>query len=104
LGYLVDFDFRLFFSEVFRNSGGFDVVIGNPPYGIVFDIRMKGILTGAYQSFRQNSDTYTAGLRAENETVRIGDTFSEWSRRCETKLGESGGSTARSLSGKQWKG
>ncbi len=26
------FDFRIFFSEVFRNNEGFDIVIGNPPY------------------------------------------------------------------------
>ncbi len=32
LGYQVDFDYRLFFSEVFRSRGGFDVVIANPPY------------------------------------------------------------------------
>lgn len=39
-GYKIDFDFKLFFSEVWREkagtersrSGGFDVVIGNPPY------------------------------------------------------------------------
>jgi hypothetical protein len=31
-GYKVDFDFRLIFSEVFRHKGGFDVIIGNPPY------------------------------------------------------------------------
>lgn len=35
LGYRVDFDFRLFFSEVFRKKGGFDVVIANPPYGLL---------------------------------------------------------------------
>ena len=33
LGYTVDFDFRLFFSEVFNSRGGFDVVIANPPWG-----------------------------------------------------------------------
>jgi hypothetical protein len=32
LGYQVDFDFRINFSEVFHQKGGFDVVIGNPPY------------------------------------------------------------------------
>ncbi len=32
-GYEIDFDFKLFFSEVWREKGGFDVVIGNPPYG-----------------------------------------------------------------------
>jgi hypothetical protein len=30
-GYKIDFDFKLFFSEVWREKGGFDVVIGNPP-------------------------------------------------------------------------
>lgn len=32
-GYKIHFDFKLFFSEVWREKGGFDVVIGNPPYG-----------------------------------------------------------------------
>ena len=32
LGYKVDFDFKIFFSEVFHKKQGFDVVIGNPPY------------------------------------------------------------------------
>ncbi|MFC2128308.1 Eco57I restriction-modification methylase domain-containing protein [Bacteroidota bacterium] len=32
-GIKIDFDFRLFFSEVWNEKGGFDVVIGNPPYG-----------------------------------------------------------------------
>lgn len=27
-----DFDFEIYFSEVFRNNGGFDIVIANPPY------------------------------------------------------------------------
>lgn len=31
-GYKIDFDFRLFFSEVWHEKGGFDIVIGNPPY------------------------------------------------------------------------
>lgn len=31
-GYKIDFDFKLFFSEVWHYKGGFDVVIGNPPY------------------------------------------------------------------------
>ncbi|SCD20443.1 hypothetical protein PSM36_1623 [Proteiniphilum saccharofermentans] len=33
-GYTIDFDFKLFFSEVWREKAGFDVVIGNPPYDV----------------------------------------------------------------------
>ena len=32
VGYPVDFDFRLYFHEVYEDKKGFDVVIGNPPY------------------------------------------------------------------------
>jgi hypothetical protein len=38
-GYKIDFDFKLFFSEVWREKDGFDVVIGNPPY--VVDSKME---------------------------------------------------------------
>jgi len=31
-GFQIDFDFKLLFHEVFHEKGGFDVVIGNPPY------------------------------------------------------------------------
>ena len=34
LGYKVTMDFKINFSEVFRQKGGFDVVIANPPYGV----------------------------------------------------------------------
>jgi len=32
LGYKVNFDFTINFSEVFHKKGGFDVVVANPPY------------------------------------------------------------------------
>ena len=32
VGYDIDFDFNLYFHEVFHEKGGFDAVIGNPPY------------------------------------------------------------------------
>ncbi|NQU84218.1 MAG: N-6 DNA methylase, partial [Mariniphaga sp.] len=32
LGYKVDFDFKIHFSEVFREKDGFDIIIANPPY------------------------------------------------------------------------
>jgi Alw26I/Eco31I/Esp3I family type II restriction m6 adenine DNA methyltransferase len=33
--YKIDFDFELFFSEVWHYNRGFDIVIGNPPYGLL---------------------------------------------------------------------
>ena len=35
LGYEVNFDFKINFSEVFSSKGGFDVVVANPPYGLL---------------------------------------------------------------------
>ena len=29
------FDFKIYFSEVFHKNGGFDVVVANPPYGLL---------------------------------------------------------------------
>lgn len=48
-GHQVDFDFRLMFSEVWHHKGGFDVVIGNPPY-----LRIQGIR----QANPEIADTY----------------------------------------------
>jgi len=39
-----DFDFEVYFSEVFHNKGGFDVVIGNPSYGIELTKEEKRLL------------------------------------------------------------
>lgn len=56
-GYKIDFDFKLFFSEVWREKGGFDVVIGNPPY-----ISTKGISNTEKKSYEAefgfSDDTY----------------------------------------------
>lgn len=35
LGYEVNFDYKINFSEVFSANGGFDVVVANPPYGLL---------------------------------------------------------------------
>lgn len=42
-GYKIDFDFKLFFSEVWREKNGFDVVIGNPPYVRVQNLKHSEI-------------------------------------------------------------
>ncbi|CAM3816749.1 site-specific DNA-methyltransferase (adenine-specific) [Flavobacterium branchiophilum] len=42
--YLIDFDFELFFSEVYHGKNkGFDIVIGNPPYDVYEGKKSKEI-------------------------------------------------------------
>ncbi|MCM8809819.1 MAG: transposase, partial [Candidatus Omnitrophica bacterium] len=57
-GYKINFDFRLLFPKVFREKGGFDVVIENPPYVRQERIRnYKPLLERAgYQVFNATSD------------------------------------------------
>jgi len=43
LGYKVDFDFKIHFSEIFHEKSGFDVVIANPPYVRVQQLSHKDI-------------------------------------------------------------
>jgi len=56
------FPWKLYFSEVFQESGGFDVVIGNPPYlgfqGI--DKSFKKLLKKSYISANGKYDLYVA--------------------------------------------
>ncbi len=54
------FDFQVYFSSVFHEKGGFDIVIANPPYGAKFTNSEKAILkntfthsiTGKFESYR----------------------------------------------------
>jgi hypothetical protein len=57
-GYKIDFDFKLFFSEVWREKGGFDVVIGNPPYGANFSDEEKNILKRLYPKIKGQPESY----------------------------------------------
>ncbi len=58
-GYKIDFDFKLFFSEVWRKKGGFDVVIGNPPYVSVSKVNYKETLKKMkYSTFATTGDVY----------------------------------------------
>lgn len=54
------FLWKLNFSEVFQNKGGFDVVIANPPYGIVYDDKIKQYYENKYSCFLRNNDIYVA--------------------------------------------
>jgi len=61
-GYQVDFDFRLFFSEVWHTKGGFDVVIGNPPYVQIQNFSGQQVQKDwekqGYESFAKTGDIY----------------------------------------------
>jgi type I restriction-modification system DNA methylase subunit len=61
-GYQVDFDFRLFFSEVWHKKGGFDVLIGNPPYVQVQKFSGQQIQKDwerqGYETFTKTGDIY----------------------------------------------
>lgn len=59
-GYKIDFDFKLFFSEVWREKGGFDVVIGNPPYVNIVNINelFRNQLKAIYSITKNKVDLY----------------------------------------------
>ncbi|MCL0052748.1 BREX-1 system adenine-specific DNA-methyltransferase PglX [Peptococcaceae bacterium] len=45
-----EFDFEVYFSEVFHHKGGFDVVIANPPYGAKISKEEKKRFLNKYKS------------------------------------------------------
>lgn len=57
-GYKVDFDFKLLFSEVWHEKKGFDVVIGNPPYGADFDNSEKNTLKVLFPLIEGQPESY----------------------------------------------
>lgn len=71
-GYEVNFDFPLFFPEVFLNKGGFDIVIANPPY--VRQERIKEIkpeLETAFPRFyNSTADLYTFFYKKAYDILR----------------------------------
>ena len=52
------FDFEIYFSEVFHRKGGFDVVIGNPPYGAEFSPALIATLRASYESVANSLDSF----------------------------------------------
>lgn len=53
------FDFEIYFSEVFNEKGGFDVVIGNPPY-VSFGLRGTGKITSEEKKYYTQKYTNSA--------------------------------------------
>jgi len=55
---------------------GFDVIVGNPPYGIVFDELLKQYLTEEIPTFRRNNDNYVAFSEKSLSLLKEGGYFS----------------------------
>ncbi|MEI8349832.1 MAG: TaqI-like C-terminal specificity domain-containing protein [Candidatus Omnitrophota bacterium] len=54
------FIWKLEFMDVFEEKGGFDVIMANPPYGIIFKDDLKEEYEGKYNTFLRNNDIYVA--------------------------------------------
>ena len=57
------------FSSVFE-KGGFDVVIGNPPYGAKLEASSKEFINKKYITFNKNYDVYSAFIQAAFEIIK----------------------------------
>ncbi|MFL0681719.1 MAG: Eco57I restriction-modification methylase domain-containing protein [Algoriphagus aquaeductus] len=51
------FDWQAQFPQVFA-KGGFDVVVGNPPYGVIQEKNLKDFFKSRYNSFQGNLENY----------------------------------------------
>jgi len=68
-----DFDFEVYFSEVFHEKKGFDVVIANPPYVRQEKLKeLKPQLKDRYQVFTGSADIYTYFYEAGFNILREG--------------------------------
>ncbi|KAB2908581.1 MAG: N-6 DNA methylase, partial [Dechloromonas sp.] len=64
-------DWDVQFAEIMK-SGGFDAVIGNPPYGATFDESCKKYITERYKSYRYKFDSYIYFIEKGIDLARRG--------------------------------
>ena len=68
----VTFDYKIFFEEVFSTNGGFDLVVGNPPYlqiQKIEDKTYKKRLSEQFTVYSGNSDLYCLFFEKGNELL-----------------------------------
>jgi len=73
------FEWRFEFPEVLNKNGdfvGFDVVIGNPPYLLVFNEELKSFLEQSYPEFKRNNDLYVAFIKRAFSLLKENGCFS----------------------------
>lgn len=89
LGYQVTMDFRIDFSEVFSQKGGFDIVIANPPYIQLQSLRgnplQETYKKQEFQVYDGNGDMYCLFYEKGMNILRRGGllvfiTSSKWTR------------------------
>ncbi|MFQ3574492.1 MAG: Eco57I restriction-modification methylase domain-containing protein [Thermodesulfovibrionales bacterium] len=87
-----EFDFQVYFSEVFHHKKGFDIEIGNPPYIRQEDLKpIKPLLQKhGYEVYNSTSDIYTYFYEKGYQVLREGGhlvfiTSNKWMR---AKYGE----------------
>ncbi|MBK9118673.1 MAG: N-6 DNA methylase [Phycisphaerales bacterium] len=68
------FDWKAEFAEAFK-EGGFDALIGNPPYGASFSASEQQYLRARLQSYHARGDSYVAFLEAGIKRLRDGGTL-----------------------------
>jgi hypothetical protein len=64
------FNWKDAFRKIMVDEGGFDVVIGNPPYGSGFPFAEKKYLQEKHIAFRKNNNSYTAFIVIANELIK----------------------------------
>ena len=68
------FDWARGFPDAMK-AGGFDCVIGNPPYGIEFEIQLKAYMEITTPTFRRNNDKFAAFTEKALHVTRQGGQF-----------------------------
>jgi type I restriction-modification system DNA methylase subunit len=64
------FDWDAEFSEITKN-GGFNAVIGNPPYGAIYTDEMSSYLKGIYSTFVWRGESYLVFIEKVFHLIRI---------------------------------
>ena len=73
LNYKIDFDFKLYFSEVWTQNGGFDLVIGNPPYVQIQKLgreKQTPLEAQNFQTYARTGDVYCLFYEKGNRLLR----------------------------------
>ncbi|NUM78578.1 N-6 DNA methylase [candidate division KSB1 bacterium] len=69
------FDWHTEFAEIMK-AGGFDAVIGNPPYGATFDKNEAAYFSEKFIVFREARDVYACFMEMSTSRLKVNGQFS----------------------------